>query len=102
MTEYKTFALATTVILSCGLIANVVMAQMGCTAFGKQVAKTVIEESIAACLADHSDVNDFSMLKSICKWADDVDPLIQDLLSARQRGFAKLKSVGACGPDGGK
>lgn len=75
----------------------------GCNAFQKQIARSVIDVGLAACLAEHADVDDESALREICKWADDIAPLVKDLLLARRRGMAKARMAAqACGPDGGK
>ena len=76
-------------VLSCGLAP-------------KQIAKTVIDVGLAACIAEHAEVEDEAALKELCKWTDELAPLVKDLLSARKRGLQAAAKRGACGPDGGK
>lgn len=74
----------------------------GCGGVGNTIAKTVIDAGLAACLNDNLDVSDEAALREICKWTEDVGPIVRDLLAARKRGMAKASKAGACGPTGGK
>ena len=74
----------------------------GCLA-GKQIAKGAIDVALAACIAEHPD-DDEAALKEACKWADELAPLVKDLLSARQKGMAKHEakmSAQHCAGDAG-
>ncbi len=92
-------------ILSVLLVGAVAIADTGCLA-ARQATKTAIDVALAACLAEHADIDDESELRKICQWADDVWPLVRDLLAARRRGLAKARALasdgGACSPDGGR
>jgi len=57
-------------------------------AAAKLAAKTAIEASLAACLAEHSDAEQ-SELKEFCKWDEATAPLVEQLLAAHKKGAAK-------------
>lgn len=67
-------------------------------ALNRQVAKSAIDVALAACISEHADVQDEPALREICKWTDELAPLVKDLLSARQKGLAAASRKGACGP----
>ena len=73
------------------VIGNVaiVLCIWGCSpAVGRQIAKNAIDVGLAACIAENPDADE-PALKEICKWADELAPLVKDLLSARQKGAVK-------------
>ena len=73
-------------------------AESACTP--KQAVRTAIDVAIAACIAEHADIEDEAELKKVCQWAEELGPVIKDLLAARKKGMAK--KMGACAPDGGR
>ncbi len=54
----------------------------------KTVAKGAIDVALAACIAEHPD-DDEAELKQACQWADELAPIVKDLLAARNKGMAK-------------
>lgn len=62
----------------------------------KQVAKSVIDIGLALCIANHADVMDEKALRDICRWTDELAPVVKDLLSARKAGLEKASKAGAC------
>lgn len=82
------------------VLVTILMIELAGCALFKPVARTVIDASIAACIAEHADVEDEPTLQSLCKWTEDLGPIIRDLLAARRRGLARAHQAGVCGPDG--
>jgi hypothetical protein len=62
---------------------------------GKVIAKSVIDIGLALCIAAHPD-EDAKSLKSICSYADELAPAVQELLSAQKK--AAMSKAGACAP----
>jgi hypothetical protein len=69
-------------------VLGVAMIIWGCGPVARQVAKGAIDAGLAGCIAENPDATE-PELKEICKWADELAPLVKDLLSARQKGAAK-------------
>jgi hypothetical protein len=92
------------------VLALVLAADSGCNpATIKTIARSAIDVTLAACIAEHADIEDEPALKEICKWTDDLAPLVQELIASRKKGMAKASAkMGACGgsvapkADGGK
>lgn len=74
------------------VISFVVLAQLACSpGLNKTVAKGAIDVALAACIAEHPD-DDEAALKEACKWADELAPLVKELIGARSKGIAKHDS----------
>lgn len=58
-------------------------------AINKMIAKDVIDVGIMKCIEENPGA-DKQMLKEICKWADELQPLIDELLASRKKGLEKL------------
>ena len=74
----------------------------GCDPASRQAARTAIDVGLAACLAERADIEDEVALREVCKWADDLAPIVKDLLAARRKGLAAAAKKGACPPAEGK
>ena len=82
------------------LFALAVFTYGACTP--RQAARTAIDLALAACIAEHAEIQDEKELKAICQWADELAPIVKDLLAARKKGLQRASKAGACGPDGGQ
>lgn len=72
-----------------GLLSGLFVMGMACSpSVVKTVAKGAIDVALAACIAEHPD-DDEAALKEACHWADDLAPLVKDLIGARTKGMAK-------------
>jgi len=98
------------ILVTLSLIVGLAVTQVaaapleGCSpAIQKEITKTAIDVGLAECLARSADIQDTKALREICKWADELAPVVENLLAARKEGLAKASKAGACGPSpGGK
>lgn len=70
----------------------------------KSATTAVIDAALAACVAANADLGD-SDLQKACKFADDLWPVIRQVLFGVKQGSAKLASKGLASPpalDAGK
>lgn len=71
----------------------------------KQLLKSVIDVGLATCIAEHADIQEEAALREVCRWTDELAPIVKDLLSARSKGLAaaqRKSTSGPCVTDGGK
>lgn len=74
---------------------------VACTpAARRDVAHAVIDIALATCVAEHPG-NDEPTLRDICRYAEDLAPVVRELLAAQKRGALKSGAAAACS-DGGK
>lgn len=68
----------------------------GCL-LGKTVAKTAIDVALATCVAENPGADE-KELQAACQFADDVLPIVRQLLAAQKKGAAKgaARDGGAC------
>jgi hypothetical protein len=66
---------------------------------GKDIAHAVIDLALAACVAENPGRSE-PELKGICHYADELAPVVHDLIGAQQRGSAKAAAA-VCSPDAG-
>lgn len=72
---------------------------MACSpALDKQLVKSAIDVGLATCIADNADIQEEAALKEICKWGDELAPIVKDLLGARSKGLAKAAAKSAPKP----
>lgn len=106
------FTLAAFAVCAAGFAIH---ALPGCTPAGRAAGRTAIDVGLALCAAEHPDAETPEELRAICGVAEDVLPILRDLLAAQKRGLAKAGAAkvgsgadaGACEPspsslDGGK
>lgn len=84
----------------------------------KQIAKSVIDVALAACLAENPG-KEKPELKEICHWTDEADPFVDNILASSKKGLSKYSAskttvtvevdagpdaakASAAKPDGGK
>lgn len=71
----------------------------GCSAtMTKQIVKSVIDVALAACVAEHTEIQDEPALRETCKYADELAPAVKEILSSRSKGMAKLAKAGPSCP----
>ena len=92
MKLYPSFAVATVALAGAGALALPSCSPL----VTKQIAKGAIDVAVAACISENADIADEPALREVCKWTDDMAPLVKDLLSARSRGLGKARA--ACAP----
>lgn len=56
----------------------------------KETARTVVDVSIATCVAEHPEITDETEMRTVCKYVEAFGPIVRDLLSARKRGLARV------------
>lgn len=88
-------------LMFAAVVAVAPAGSMACTPESRQAARTAIDVAIAACIAEHADIQDEAELREVCKWTEELGPIVRDLLAARKRGLAKMKAA-SCAPDGGR
>lgn len=72
---------------------------VGCSAaMNKAVVSTLIESSLAECIAMNPDTEDKAELQKLCHFADGLWPLVKQLILARKQGEAKLEAKKAAKP----
>jgi hypothetical protein len=71
-----------------------ILSVVSCAA-GKQLAKSAIDIALALCIAEHPDAS-MPALKDLCHYADELAPVVQDLIAAQKKAAAA--KPGACGP----
>jgi hypothetical protein len=68
----------------------------GCNAqTAKVVAKSAIDIGLASCIELYPEIQDEGALKELCRWTDEMAPLVKELLSARRMGHARASKMGA-------
>lgn len=73
-------------------------ASIGCGGMSpvvKDVTNVVVKKLLAECVAENAHLGDIE-LQDACKFADDVWPVIRDLIAAQRRGMAKMAKAGTC------
>jgi hypothetical protein len=77
-----------------GFLATVAYAMnIACTPrMGRDIAHAVIDLALAACVAENPDKSE-PELKAICHYADDLAPVVHELIGAQKKGVAK---AGVC------
>ena len=95
MRRMKMEGLGRKLLVAAGVTVVMVSAAdlVGCLA-AKQIAKSAIDVALAACIQEHPDADE-PELKELCKWTDDLAPLVKELLSARSKA-AKRMGAKAC------
>lgn len=97
-TKYSIAVLATALAGLFVVTSNTVI--VACTpAARRDVAHAVIDVALATCVAEHPG-NDEPTLRDICRYAEDLAPVVRELLAAQKRGA--MKSASASCADGGK
>lgn len=61
-------------------------------AINKQIAKSVIDIALAACIAENPG-NDMETLKALCHYTDELAPTVKDILEAQKKGSLKLAAA---------
>jgi len=90
-----------TLLASIALVFVAVTAQ-GCSpGAARQIVKSAIDITLASCIAEHADISDEPALREVCRWTDDLAPLVKELLSARAKGLSKSRGA-ACAPGSAK
>lgn len=83
--------------IACVLVFSAVMAlctglfeMTACSpAANKQVVKSAIDIAVAVCIAEHSD-EDAETVKAVCGIAEELGPVVRDLIGAHRRAAVKM------------
>lgn len=70
----------------------------GCSPQVKAITDVLVKKLLAECIAENPELNDVELQK-ICQFADDLWPLVRDLVSAQKRGLAKASASRDGGTD---
>ena len=57
---------------------------------GKAVGRTAIDATLAICAAEHPDAESPEELKQFCGFADNLLPIVRDLLAAQRKGAQRM------------
>lgn len=66
-------------------------------ALDKAIAKSAIDAALAGCIAENPG-EDESALKEICKWTDELAPLVKELIGKQKKGLVKHDAAKVSAP----
>ena len=70
----------------------------GCSAdANKRVVDAIVRKALAECIAENAHLGDVELQKA-CSFADDLWPIVRDLVMAQKRGLAKAAAARDAGP----
>lgn len=73
---------------------------VGCLG-AKTITDVLVKKLLAECIAENAYLGDVE-LQNVCKFADDVWPVVRDLVAAQKRGAAKAAAAAQSVKDAGK
>lgn len=76
------------IVLSLFALIFVVRTQPACSPAAKSIADVVVKKLLAECIAENPDIEGVELQK-ICGFADDLWPIVRDLIAAQKRGQAR-------------
>ena len=69
----------------------------GCSAVNKQIVDALVKKALAECIAENAHLGEVE-LQHACAFADDLWPVVRDLVMAQKKGLAKAAAAKAAGP----
>lgn len=80
----------------CALLLGSVWA--GCSAdANKRVVDALVQKALAECIAENAHLGEVELQK-VCGFANDLWPVVRDLVMAQKRGLAKAAAARDAGP----
>ena len=69
-----------------------------CSPEAKAITDVVVKKLLAECIAENPTIEGVELQK-VCGFADDLWPLVRDLVSAQKKGMAKANAMRDAGAD---
>lgn len=86
------------IMLTTGLMLFPATLWAGCSAdANKRVVDALVKKALAECIAENAHLGDVELQKA-CGFAEDLWPIVRDLVMAQRRGLAKAASSRDAGP----